>query len=92
LSDHFATCWKHEYLTFLREFHHTSGNNNQEIKVGDVVLVHDDSPRISQKMAVIGELILGADGFVRVANICTSNGKTNRPITKLYPLRGEQFY
>ena len=51
-----------------------------------MVLVHDDSPRISQKMAVIGELILGADGFVRVANICTSNGKTNRTITKLYPL------
>jgi len=50
-----------------------------------VVLVHDDSPRISWKMAMI-ELIVGADGIVHVANIRTSNGKTNRTITKLYPL------
>ena len=45
------------------------GNNNQEIKVGDVVLVHYDSPRISWKMAVVEELIIGGDGFIRAANI-----------------------
>ena len=31
----FQSCWTHEYLTSLREFHHTSGNNCQFIKVGD---------------------------------------------------------
>lgn len=86
LLTHFSTRWKHEYLTSLREFHRTSGNNNQEIKVGDVVLVHDDSPRISWKMAIVEELIVGRDGLVRAANIRTCNGKTNRPIVKLYPL------
>ena len=86
LLTHFSTRWKQEYLTSLREFHRTSGSNNQKIKVGDVVLVHDDSPRISWKMAVVEELITGGDGLVRAANIRTCNGKTNRPIVKLYPL------
>ena len=45
LLTHFPTCWKQEYLTSLREFHRTSGNNDQQIKVGDVVLVYDDNPR-----------------------------------------------
>ena len=31
-------------------------------------------------------LIEGVDGLVRAANIRTSTGRTNRPITKLYPL------
>ena len=86
LLTHFSTRWKHEYLTSLREFHRASGNNNQKIKVGDVVLVHDDSPRISWKMAVVEELIIGGNGFIRAANIRTCNGKTNRPIVRLYPL------
>ena len=86
LLAHFSARWKHEYLTSLREFHRASGNNNQEIKVGDVVLIHDDSPRINWKMAVVEELIIGGDGLVRAANIRTCNGKTNRPIVKLYPL------
>ena len=67
LLTHFSTHWKHEYLTSLREFHCTSGNNKQEIKVGDVV--YDDRPRISWKMAVGEELITGGDGFVHAANI-----------------------
>ena len=62
------------------------GNNRQNIKVGDVVLVHDESPRIRWKMAVVEELTIGRDGLVRAASIRTSNGKTNRPIVKLYPL------
>jgi hypothetical protein len=30
--------WRHEYLTSLREFHRSSGDNKQIIKKGDVVL------------------------------------------------------
>ena len=37
--------WTHDYLTYLHEFHRTSGNNQQKIKIGDVVLVHYDFPR-----------------------------------------------
>jgi hypothetical protein len=38
-------------------------------------------------MAVIESLIRGADGLVRAANIRTSSGTSNRPITKLHPLQ-----
>ena len=58
----------------------------QTIKVGDVVLVHDDTPRTSWKMAVIEELIRGNNGLVRAANIRTPTSKTNRPVMKLVPL------
>ena len=83
---HFRARWKHEYLTSLREYHRASGNNQQRIKVGDIVLIHDDIPRINWKLAVIEGLIIGNDGLVRAANIRTVNGRTNRPIAKLYPL------
>jgi hypothetical protein len=73
-------------LTQLREVHKSTGNNNQSVKVGDVVLIHNDNPRIQWRMAVVESLITGADGLVRAVNIRTSNGRTNRPITKLYPL------
>lgn len=83
---HFRSRWQHEYLTSLREFHRATGNNQQKIKVGDIVLVHDDTNRINWKLAVIEGLITGNDGLTRAADIRTATGKTNRPITKLYPL------
>ena len=54
--------------------------------MGDVVLVYDDTPQVACKMAVVEELIKGNDGLVRAANIITTGGKTNRPITRLVPL------
>ena len=82
----FQKRWRHEYLTSLRDYHKASGNNQQSVKKGDVVVVHDDIPRTTWKMAVIEDLIMGGDGLVRAATIRTSTGTTNRPITKLYPL------
>ena len=38
------------------------------------------------KLAVIENLTEGKDGYIRSADIRTANGKTNRPIAKLYPL------
>jgi len=46
ILQHICLRWRHEYLTSLREFHRASGNNNQRIAFGDVVLVHDDCKRI----------------------------------------------
>ena len=46
LLQHFRNRWKNEYLTSLREFHRTTGKSKQTINIGDVVLVHDDKPRI----------------------------------------------
>jgi hypothetical protein len=86
LLQHFRNRWKTEYLTSLREFHKTTGNNKQTINIGDIVLVHDDKPRVNWKLAVIENLIEGEDGQIRAAHIRTSTGKTNRPIARLYPL------
>ena len=83
---HFRRRWRDEYLTSLREFHQGTGKNKQTIKVGDVVLVHNDTPRTMWKLAVIESLIKGNDGLVRAANIRTATGKTNRPIARLVPL------
>ena len=63
-----------------------TGTNLQTVKVGDIVLIHDDTPRMQWRLAVVEELIMGLDGFVRAAKIRTSSGKTNRPIAKLFPL------
>ena len=70
----------------LRESHKASGNNNQTIKVGDIVLIHDDIPRINWRLAMIEELITGNDGLTRAAILQTASGRMNRPITRLYPL------
>ena len=79
--------WRHEYLTSLRGFHNLSGDNRQRVMVGDVMLVHNERPRINWRLANIKDLIIGGDNLVRTAVIHTCTGETNRPITKLYPLK-----
>ena len=83
---HFRSRWKHEYLTSLREHHKTTGTKRQKVKVGEVVLIQDDTPRIGWRLAVIEELIEGKDGLVRAPHIRIAQGRTNRPISKLCPL------
>ena len=41
----FQKRWRHEYLTSLKEVHRATGNNSTSVKTGDVVLIHDDTPR-----------------------------------------------
>lgn len=86
LIEDFKSRWKHEYLTGLREHHKTTGQNKQTIEVGDVVHIHNETPRCTWKLAVVDELIRGNDERVRSAKVRTANGVTNRPIVKLYPL------
>ena len=83
---HFWKRWKLEYLTSPREFHKTTGNNTQRVQIGDVVLIHDDTPRINWQLAVIEDVIKGSDGLIRAVNIRTKSGRINRPIARLYPL------
>ena len=87
LLDQYWRRWKHEYLTSLREFHRASGVKNETIRVGDVVVVHEDfQPRLQWSLAVVERLLTGNDGHTRAACIRTQNGLTTRPIVKLYPL------
>jgi len=60
--------WKSEYLTSPREFHRSSGHNQQVIKKGDIGIVHDDTARLHWKLTIVEELIKGKDGYVRAAN------------------------
>ena len=78
--------WKCEYLTALRETFKVTGNNEHRVKIGDVVLIHEDKPRIMWKLAVIKGVNKGADGLIRSADIQTTTCKTNWPIAPLYPL------
>ena len=86
LLQHFQTRWKREYLTSLRETHRASETNVQEIRIGDVVLIHNNKPQLTWRLAVIEDLVQGMDGYIRAAKIQTNNGRTNRPIAKLIPL------
>jgi len=89
LLSHFWSRWKMEYLIALHEFHCTTGSNIQKVKVqgvGDVLLIHNDTPRMQWKLAIIEGLNKGEDGLIRLANVRTSTGQTNQPIAKLYPL------
>lgn len=86
LLQSFQSRWRREYLTALRDFHKTTGINTQRIRKGEVILIHDDGPRIHWRLGVVESLITGNDGLVRAANVRTSTNITSRPITKLYPL------
>ena len=39
----------------------------QQVHIGDVVLVHDDTPRIKWQMAVIEDVVRGSDGLIRAS-------------------------
>ena len=86
IIEHFWKRWKSEYLTSLREFHRNTGRNEQTIKAGDIVQIHDESPRTNWKLGIVTRLVRGKDGLVRSAHIRTRTGDTTRPIVKLFPL------
>ena len=86
LIEQFWTHCKREYLTSLREFNKISGHNKQAIKLGNVVIVHDDKPRMQWRLAVVEKLITGKDYLVRAALIRMGTYETTHPIFKLYPL------
>jgi len=73
-------------LNALSEFHQASSSNTQIAKVGDVVLIHDDTPRLQWKLAVMEQVNKGADGLIHSANVRTTTGRTNWPIARFYPL------
>ena len=76
--------WRREYVTALREYQRASGKTETKVKIGDIVQIHDDIKRIQWKLGIVENLITGRGAHVRVVNLRTSNGITNRPITKLY--------
>ena len=94
LSD-FWKRWRSEYLIELREAHrhpNLQGGVKMPINTGDIVVVHDENlPRGLWKLGRVGELIVGADGNIRSAEVQVSSrgirpATLRRPIRRLYPL------
>ena len=63
-----------------------TGNNKQEIKVGEVIQIHNDTYRNQWKLGIINKLFTGKDNCVHSSQLKTAQGYTNRPIAKLYSL------
>ena len=59
LIEHFSNRWKLEYLTSLPEYHQFIGNNRQEMKVGEIVPIHNDTYRNQWKLWIIDTLFKG---------------------------------
>ena len=88
----FWTRWRREYLLNLREFHHQPlkgplARKDCSVKIGDVVLIHENLPRSRWRLALVEKLIEGRDGWCRAAQVKPVNGnQIQRPLQMLFPL------
>ncbi|KAI9558424.1 hypothetical protein GHT06_015206 [Daphnia sinensis] len=74
-----------DYLTALRERHIVSGKKFElNAKVSDVVLVHNEGPRVDWKLAVIDKLIFSPDG--EVTETCEVSPNTPHPSESTAPV------
>ena len=80
----------------MRENHrYSSGKTQDQVSVGDVVIIHDDLPRGMWRLGVITEKIKGIDNAVRGAIVriksgCGPASFLRCPVQKLYPLEVKQ--
>jgi hypothetical protein len=92
LLDIFWKTWKDEYLLSLREryqntFKNHPGQMQFKPKIGDIVLVKDDTSRGNWKFGKITQLIKSRDDECRSAKVLISSGnELGRPLNLLYPL------
>ena len=97
LLSQFTRRWRNEYLTSLREQvakGSSERNVNAKFKVGDVVILRNDSAaRAFWKLAKVEELLPRRDGTVRAAVVTVlrgtssnSNQRFRRPIQHLIPI------
>lgn len=92
LLNMFWQIWRNEYLLSLRErnqtelrAHRIQASSNPNI--GDIVIVKDNLPRGSWKIAKVEKLIVSRDGAVRSCEIALPGGNTlRRPINLLFPI------
>ena len=100
LTDHFWTRWRKEYLLSLREQHRLEARRQQQastIKVGEVVIVHEDNLRRNfWRLGRVERLIMGSGGVVRGAAVKfgernKSSTVFERPVQKLYPVETHEL-
>lgn len=80
--------WRNAYLLLLRSAHSCPQATSPQLKVGDVVIVHDDNaPPMQWKLGRVTMLHHGVDGVARACSVRTATGHViNRPVQKLYLL------
>ena len=83
---HFWKRWHSEYLLSLRERSCKNGNSSNFVKVGEVVQIFEDVPRVNWRLGLITEIIPSSDGMARSVKIKTKNGIFVRAVSHLYPL------
>ncbi|XP_054282889.1 uncharacterized protein LOC129000053 [Macrosteles quadrilineatus] len=77
--------WQLEYLHTLQQRSKWT-HKTENIKVGDLVLIHSSSPPLSWPLARVTQLHPGTDGQVRVVDLKTQHGYLTRPGVKVFPL------
>jgi hypothetical protein len=94
IDDKYMLDYKNTHISFRDGKYHAKlpwkdkhrGSDGQDVKVGDIVLVHDETPRIYWPLGRIEELTTGRDGHTRAVRVRTRRGILSRPVAKLYPL------
>ena len=82
LSSIFWKRWTSEYLPLLQVRTKWQSPQNS-IKIGDLVLIQENSPRGEWPLGIVIEINKGQDGLVRSCKLKTRLSQVTRPITKL---------
>ena len=89
LTNHFWQRWRKEYLQYL-QLRSKWQRAEREMRVGDIVLLSDaGAPRGDWKRAIVAEVIVSQDGFVRSVKLRTgkrddgTDSTVVRPVHKL---------
>lgn len=77
--------WRKNFLHTLQE-RQKWFSGCRDLKVGDLVLIHSDSPPLQWPLGRVTKLHTGPDNVTRVVTIRTKTGEFIRPVVKLSPL------
>lgn len=89
MAQQFWRLWRKEFLHSLQTSQKWF-NGCQDLKVGDLVLVHSDAPPLQWALGRVTKLHTGPDKVTRVVSLRTKSSELVRPVVKLSPLPMEQ--
>jgi hypothetical protein len=81
--------WSLEYIHTLQQRNKWT-QFNENLKIGDLVLIHTPTSPLEWPLARITGLHPGKDGIVRVVDLKTSTGQLTRPAVKVYLLPSQR--
>lgn len=77
--------WQLEYLHTLQQ-RQKWAVPSKNLEIGDLVLIHCNTPPLTWPLARITAVRPGSDGVVRVVELKTQHGTLTRPAVKVFPL------